>query len=149
MVPPTTSGTSNNYQALPSVPSVENKGDARVDQYFSARATAYFRYSHREFQTDNPQIPLPVGSDSSHGFVNIINQQIAGGMTYTIGPTSLLEFRMGYTTPMAANCPPAAHASDGTYGNGDPAPHLRRGRIGARYPGSRRVDCSQVHGTAR
>ena len=84
---PTTSGTSNNYQALPSVPSVENKGDARVDHYFSSKATAYFRYSHREFnQTDNPQIPLPLGSDSSNGFVNIINKQIAGGVTYTLEP---------------------------------------------------------------
>jgi len=73
---PTTGGTSNNYQALPSVPSVENKGDARVDHYFNSKATAYFRYSHREFnQTDNPQIPLPLGSDSSNGFVNIINNR--------------------------------------------------------------------------
>ena len=49
---------------------MENKGDARVDHYFSSKATAYFRYSHREFnQTDNPQIrfrwaPIPA-TDSS------------------------------------------------------------------------------------
>ena len=103
---PTTSGTSNNYQALPSVPSVENKGDARVDHYFSSKATAYFRYSHREFnQTDNPQIPLPLGSDSSNGFVNIINKQIAGGVTYTLSPTSLVEFRMGYTKSTGGKWP--------------------------------------------
>ncbi|MCU1233386.1 MAG: TonB-dependent receptor, plug [Candidatus Solibacter sp.] len=106
MPAPTTSGTSNNYQALPSVPSVENKGDARVDHYFNSKATAYFRYSHREFnQTDNPQIPLPLGSDSSNGFVNIINKQIAGGVTYTVSPTSLLEFRMGYTKSLGGKWP--------------------------------------------
>ncbi len=103
---PTTGGASNNYQALPSVPSVENKGDARVDHYFNSKATAYFRYSHREFnQTDNPQIPLPLGSDSSNGFVNIINKQIAGGVTYTLSPTSLVEFRMGYTKSTGGKWP--------------------------------------------
>src|SRR5882757_1178068 len=106
MPAPTTAGTSNNYQALPSVPSVENKGDARVDHYFNSKATAYFRYSHREFnQTDNPQIPLPLGSDSSNGFVNIINKQIAGGVTYTLSATSLLEFRMGWTKSTGGKWP--------------------------------------------
>jgi hypothetical protein len=106
MPAPTTSGSSNNYQALPNVPSVENKGDARVDHYFSSKATAYFRYSHREFnQTDNPQIPLPLGSDSSNGFVNIINKQIAGGVTYTLSPASLVEFRMGYTQSTGGKWP--------------------------------------------
>ncbi len=104
--PPTTSGTSNNYQALPNVPSVENKGDARVDHYFNSTVNAYFRYSHREFnQTDNPQIPLPLGSDSSNGFVNIINKQIAGGVTYTVSPRSLLEFRLGYTKSTGGKWP--------------------------------------------
>lgn len=103
---PTTSGTSNNFQALPSIPSTENKGDIRVDHYFNSKITAYFRYSHREFnQTDNPQIPLPLGSDSSNGFVNIINKQGAGGITYTISPTSLLEFRMGITKSLGGKWP--------------------------------------------
>jgi len=42
---PTTAGFSNNYQALPRVPTVDNKGDIRVDHYFSSRLTVYFRYS--------------------------------------------------------------------------------------------------------
>ena len=44
---PTTSGFSNNYQALPRVPTVENKGDIRVDHYFSTRLNGFFRYSQR------------------------------------------------------------------------------------------------------
>ncbi|MEK7753205.1 MAG: TonB-dependent receptor, partial [Acidobacteriota bacterium] len=94
--PPTRSGISNNYDGTPRVPTVDNKGDGRLDHYFSSSLTAFFRYSHREYnQTDNPIIPLPVGADNSQGNVNIVNKQGAGGLTYTLGPTSLVEFRMG------------------------------------------------------
>src|SRR5205085_4842476 len=92
---PTIAGFANNYQGLPRVPTVDNKGDVRVDQYFSTRLTGFFRYSQREFnQVDNPTIPLPVGNDASNGNVNIVNKQGAAGVTYTLSPTSILEVRM-------------------------------------------------------
>ena len=69
-----------------------------MDHYFSSKLTGFFRYSHREFnQTDKPLIPLPLGNDCSNGYVNIINKQVAGGVTYTLSPTSILEFRLGIT----------------------------------------------------
>ena len=103
---PTNETLLNNYQALPRVPSVDNKGDIRVDQYFGSKLTGFFRYSHREFnQTDSPLIPLPLGETNSNGFVNIINKQSAGGLTYTLSPTSLVEFRMGVTRSIGGKFP--------------------------------------------
>jgi hypothetical protein len=106
LVAPTTSGTANNYQALPRIPTVDNKGDIRIDHYFNSRLTAFGRYSHRNFtQTDTPTIPLPVGSDSSNGNVNISSKQGAGGVTYTISPVSLIEFRLGITRSVGGKWP--------------------------------------------
>ncbi|MBI4891591.1 MAG: TonB-dependent receptor [Acidobacteria bacterium] len=103
---PTTSGFSNNYQALPRIPTVDDKGDVRVDHYFSSKLTAFARYSHREFnQTDTPVIPLPLGSDGSNGNVHIVNKQIAGAATYTLSPSSLIEVRMGWTKSVGGKWP--------------------------------------------
>jgi hypothetical protein len=103
---PTTAGFSNNYQALPRIPSVDNKGDVRIDHYFSGKVTAFFRYSHREFnQTDTPLLPLPLGETNSNGNVNIVNKQGAGGVTWTLNATSILEFRLGVTRSIGGKWP--------------------------------------------
>ncbi|MCX6617297.1 MAG: TonB-dependent receptor plug domain-containing protein, partial [Acidobacteria bacterium] len=99
-------GTANNYDNMPRVPFVDDKGDGRLDHYFNSKVNAFLRYSHREFnQTDNPVIPLPLGADNSQGNVHIVNKQWAGGLTYTISPTSLLEFRLGITRSIAGKWP--------------------------------------------
>ena len=106
LVPPTTSGIANNYQALPRIPTVDNKGDIRVDHYFNSRLNAFFRYSQREFnQTDTPVLPLPVGADGSNGYVNIASKQAAGGITHTLSPSSLIEFRLGITRSIGGKFP--------------------------------------------
>ena len=106
LVAPTTAGISNNYQALPRIPTVDNKGDVRVDHYFSTRMTGFIRYSQRELnQTDTPVIPLPVGNDNSNGNVNIQNKQGAGALTYTINPSSLIEVRLGITKSIGGKFP--------------------------------------------
>ncbi len=103
---PTTSGFANNYQALPRVPTTDNKGDVRADHYFNSRLVGFFRYSHREYnQVDNPTIPLPLGNDASNGNVNIINKQGAGGVTYTLSPTSIIEGRLGITKSIGGKFP--------------------------------------------
>jgi len=99
-------GLSNNYDNLPRVPTVDDKGDGKLDYYFSSRMTGFFRYSHREYnQTDNPVIPLPLGADNSQGNVHIVNKQGAGGLTYTLSPSALLEFRLGITKTIGGKWP--------------------------------------------
>jgi hypothetical protein len=106
LVAPTTTAFSNNYQALPRIPTNDDKGDLRIDHYFSTKLTSFFRYSQREFnQTDTPVIPLPIGNDQSNGNVNIKNKQIAGGVNYTLNPSSLIEFRIGITKSICGKWP--------------------------------------------
>jgi hypothetical protein len=106
LVPTTRGGDSNNYDALPRIPTTDNKGDVKLDHYFSGKLTAFFRYSHRELnQTDTPTIPLPIGADSSNGNVNIVNKQWAGGLTYTLSPTSLVEVRLGISRSIGGKWP--------------------------------------------
>jgi hypothetical protein len=103
---PTTEAFANNYQALPRIPTVDNKGDIRVDQYFNDKVTGFFRYSQRGFnQTDTPVLPLPLGNDSSNGNVDITSKQVAAGVTYTFGPTSIIEARMGITKSLNGKWP--------------------------------------------
>ncbi|MEK7409571.1 MAG: TonB-dependent receptor [Acidobacteriota bacterium] len=104
--PPTRAGLSNNYDNLPRVPTADDKGDGKLDQYFSSRLTGFFRYSHREYnQIDNPLIPLPLGISTSQGNVHIVNKQGAGGVTYTLSPSSLVEFRLGVTKTIGGKWP--------------------------------------------
>jgi hypothetical protein len=88
---------SNNWDFLTPTPSVDNKGNGRIDHYFSPRLNAFGRYSHRLLnRTENHVIPGPSGGDAN-GNVRVYNQQIAGGVNYTLSPTSLLDFRFAYS----------------------------------------------------
>jgi hypothetical protein len=98
-VRPTNPGSlpSNNWEYLTPTPSVDDKGDVRVDHYFSTKLNAFGRYSHRELnRTENHVIPGPSGGDAN-GNVRVYNQQIAGGFNYNLSPTSLIDFRLAYS----------------------------------------------------
>jgi hypothetical protein len=85
---------SNNWDYLTPVPSVDNKGDARLDHYFSQRLNAFGRYSHRLLErVENHVIPGPSGGDAN-GNVRVFNKQVAGGANYNLSPSSLLDFRI-------------------------------------------------------
>ena len=74
-----------------------NKGDVRYDHYLGSRLNLFARYSHRELnQFIPPNIPGPSGGDSN-GNVRVNNKQIAIGSNFTVSPTSMLEFRIGYS----------------------------------------------------
>lgn len=102
---PVRAENASNYDALPRVPTNDDKGDVKVDQYFTSKLNAFGRYSHREYnQIDNSPIPLPLGSPGN-GNVHIVNKQAAGGVTYTLSPTSLIEFRMAVTKTIGGKFP--------------------------------------------
>jgi len=92
---PNRPGLANNFQSEPRGTSQVDKGDIRYDHYFSSRVTAFARYSHRLMNNfEPPPIPGPSGGNSNAD-VRVMNWQWAYGFTYTLSPTSLLEFRMG------------------------------------------------------
>jgi hypothetical protein len=103
---PTRSGIANNFDSLPERTDFNDKFDVKVDNTFSSRMTAFARVSHRNLENFEPSpIPGETGSPSN-AFVHVKNTQIAGGITYMPGVSSLLEFRLGWSRTKAGKEPP-------------------------------------------
>ena len=98
--------TSNNYQALVLNRNFNDKFNIRLDHKFNDRLNVFARLSHRKSNAfEAPNIPGPSGSNQN-GLVNVLNQQIAGGFTYTFGNASVLDFRLGISKIEAGKKPP-------------------------------------------
>ena len=103
---PTRTGISNNFDSLPERTDFNDKFDVKFDNTFSSKMTAFARFSHRNLDNFEPSpIPGETGSPSN-AFVHVKNTQIAGGFTYMPGVSSLLEFRLGWSTTKAGKEPP-------------------------------------------
>lgn len=88
---------SNNWDFLTPTPWVDDKGDGRIDHYFSEKVNVFGRYSHRLLnRTESHVIPGPSGGDAN-GNVRILNKQYAGGLNYNLSATSLIDFRFAYS----------------------------------------------------
>ncbi|MEO7652538.1 MAG: TonB-dependent receptor, partial [Bryobacteraceae bacterium] len=69
------------------------------------KLTSFVRLSQRKLNIFNePTIPGPSGGDSN-GFTRVLNQSLATGATYTLSPTSLIEFRLGISRTRAGKEP--------------------------------------------
>ncbi|MBM3764225.1 MAG: TonB-dependent receptor [Acidobacteria bacterium] len=94
---PNRPGLSNNFESQPLRTDKTDKGDFRYDHYFSSKLNAFGRYSHRLMENfEPPALPGPSGGDSN-GNVRVENRQLAFGTSWTVNPTSILEFRLGYS----------------------------------------------------
>ena len=103
---PTREGIANNFDSLPERTDFNDKFDIKVDNSFSSRMTAFVRASHRNLDNFEPSpIPGETGSPSN-AFVHVKNTQVAGGVSYMPGLSSLLEFRLGWSTTKAGKEPP-------------------------------------------
>lgn len=90
-------GIGNNFESLPAETFPDNKGNFKLDHYFATKVTSFFRYSHRELnQFTPPSIPGPSGGDAN-GNVRVFNRVFGGGVTYSVSPTTLAEFRLAMT----------------------------------------------------
>src|SRR3984893_6761983 len=68
--------------------------------------TSFLRFSQRkDNQFYQPTIAGPSGGDGN-GFVRVLDQAAGLGYTWTVTPTSLFEFRMGFTHIVAGKQPP-------------------------------------------
>ena len=103
---PTGSGRANNYEQLIMNPrDYSDKYDAKIDGQINDRMSAFLRFSQRkDNQFYQPTIAGPSGGDGN-GFVRYLDQAAALGYTWTLTPTSLLEFRMGFTHILAGKQP--------------------------------------------
>jgi hypothetical protein len=92
---PTSAGISNNYQLLPIREDKNDKFDIKVDQQFNPSTSAFLRFSHRKVNNFEPPSIDGVTSSPANAYVEVLNQQYAGGFTRTLSSASLLELRVG------------------------------------------------------
>ena len=103
---PTRAGISNNFDSLPEGTNRNNKFDIKIDHQFSTRMTAFGRVSHRKANNLEPSpIPGETGSPSNNQ-LHVLNEQIAGGITFSPTTSSLFEFRLGWSRTEAGKEPP-------------------------------------------
>ena len=90
---PTRPGNSNNFDSLPRQENFNDKFDIKFDQKLNAATTAFFRFSHRKVNNFEPS-PIPGETSSpANNFVEVLNQQYAGGLTRVLSASSILEVR--------------------------------------------------------
>jgi hypothetical protein len=94
---PNLPGNTSNFSALLPATDTDNKGDIRGDWYINNRLVAFSRFSGRlYYQLAAPNSGIPGPSGQGAGIISrVLNWQTANGLTWTINPTSLLEFRVG------------------------------------------------------
>ena len=94
---PNLPGNTKNYSALLPATDNDNKGDIRGDYYINNKLTAFSRFSDRiYYQLAAPNNSIPGPSGQGAGIISrVMNWQTASGITWTINPASLMEFRMG------------------------------------------------------
>jgi len=103
---PTQPGIANNFDSLPRRQDYNDKYDIKVDHQFNTRMSAFGRWSHRKVDNfEPPPIPGETGSPSN-AFVHVLNEQFAGGFTYALSSSSLLEMRLGVSRTQAGKEPP-------------------------------------------
>jgi hypothetical protein len=85
----------NNFQALVPNKAYNDKFNIRLDHRFTQALNGFVRISQRKVNNfEGPNIPGPSGSNQN-GLVNVLNQQLAAGVTYVFGRSSVLDFRLG------------------------------------------------------
>lgn len=92
---PNVAGLTNNYVSSPSDTIYNDKGDIRGDYYPSAKISIFARYSQLDTRIFSPpNIPGPAGGNAN-GNVYVQTKSGVAGLTWTVSPTSILEFRFG------------------------------------------------------
>ena len=98
---PTRAGVSNNFDSLPERTDDNDKVDVKIDQQFGSQTSGFVRFSHRKVNNFEPP-PIPGETSSpSNAFVEVLNQQLALGVTRTLSSRSLLEVRFGLSRTKA------------------------------------------------
>ncbi len=96
----------NNFSDLVINRNFNDKFNIKLDHNFSDRLNGFFRISHRKVNEFNgPTIPGPSGS-GGNGYINVLNQQLVFGATYSFANGSALEARLGVSKIEGGKRPP-------------------------------------------
>jgi hypothetical protein len=95
----------NNYIASPRGTIQDDKGDVRIDHTFNQRWSLFGRYSEHRGTIFDPPTVLGRAGGNANSNVHLLNRQIAGGVTWVISPSKLLDIRFAYTRNEGAKTP--------------------------------------------
>jgi Carboxypeptidase regulatory-like domain/TonB dependent receptor/TonB-dependent Receptor Plug Domain len=109
-LPPTNagaaSGRSNNDEALLLIRDYSDKYDSKIDDQINDKMSLFLRFSQRkDVQYYAPDLTGPSGGDGN-GYIHTIQQNAALGYTWVASPSSIFEFRFGFTHVKAGKTPP-------------------------------------------
>jgi hypothetical protein len=97
--------TAANFQYLPAAPTVDNKGDVRVDYIRNDRQNGFARYSQRAVSYYQPP-PFPgAAGGNSNGTLYARTWQGVAGYNWAITTNSVLELRYGQTFTESGKTP--------------------------------------------
>lgn len=102
---PNLAGTGNNYSVLPRSQFFNDKGDIKLDFNINNKMTAFVRGSSRKLNNFEAPTIEGLSGGNSNANVFVINEQLAGGVTYTVTSSSVLEFRLGISRTKAGKRP--------------------------------------------
>lgn len=102
---PNLPGLANNYSILPRSQFFNDKGDVKLDFNINDKLTAFVRGSSRKLNNFEAPTIDGLSGGNSNASVFVINEQIAGGITYTVSSNSVLEFRLGVSRTKAGKNP--------------------------------------------
>lgn len=103
---PTTSGTSNNYQKTVPNESNTDKFNIRLDHKFNDRVSSFVRAGQQKTASfEAPNIDGPSGSNQN-GYIDVLARQLVAGTTWVLGPTRVLDARLGVSYMKAGKKPP-------------------------------------------
>ncbi len=101
----TAPGLASNYTITPRSTYNDDKADGRIDHTFSQRLSIFGRYSEHRGAIFAPGAIAGLAGGNNNGNVNIQNRDIAGGITYAITPTNLIDGRFGYSRNLGGKSP--------------------------------------------
>ena len=98
--------TSSNYQKGVPNRSDYDKFNVRLDHKFNSRLSGFVRVGRQKNDAfEAPNIDGPSGSNQN-GFINVSSTQVVAGGTYILGPSSVLDARLGISRTDAGKKPP-------------------------------------------
>lgn len=90
-------GVANNYGGFVRNRLFEDKGDLRLDHTFSEKLNGFARYSHRRQTIQQPGLVSGFSGGNAIGNLASYNQQGVGGLTWTVNPNTILDYRFAVT----------------------------------------------------
>lgn len=112
---PNLPGTSSNFESAPADTIYSDKGDIRYDQYVGQKISLFVRYSQDDTRIFSPPAIPGAAGGNANGDVYIRNKQLVPGVTWTMSPTSVLEFRAGLDYTEGGKTPLGLGVSNSQY----------------------------------